>query len=76
MHNDGYKRPQTPHNVIYVNSILMYEKKKAEKKEIEYKFAIHRISRSTYSKGETTYYIHIYIYTIYMYKSMYILVYI
>jgi len=26
VHNDGYKRPQTPHDVIYVDSILTLKK--------------------------------------------------
>jgi hypothetical protein len=38
LHNDGYKRLQTPHDVIYVNSIQM-----PKKEEIEYKFAINII---------------------------------
>lgn len=38
-YNDGYKRPQTPHDVIYVNYILML-KKKIRKKDIENKFGM------------------------------------
>lgn len=34
-YNDGYKRPQTPHDVIYVNSILMLIKKSKKKKRLK-----------------------------------------
>lgn len=33
-HSDGYKRPQRPHDVIYVNSILMFKNSKKKRLNI------------------------------------------